>query len=114
MSTFLGIDVGTSSVKSVLMDEDQSILASATAPLRVDLIVMAGSNKREDLLDDAGSSVAAPNVVTSEASPSVSTPPPGVGTSNTPHPRRIHPSEKPPADSTSPPPPLRRGPGNRR
>lgn len=36
MSTFLGIDVGTSSVKSVLMDEDQSILASATAPLSVD------------------------------------------------------------------------------
>jgi xylulokinase len=36
MSTFLGIDVGTSSVKSVLMDENQSILASATAPLRVD------------------------------------------------------------------------------
>ncbi len=36
MSTYLGIDIGTSSVKTVLMDENQSILASASAELSVD------------------------------------------------------------------------------
>jgi xylulokinase len=32
---YLGIDIGTSSVKAVLIDEDQRILATRTAPLRV-------------------------------------------------------------------------------
>ncbi len=32
---YLGIDLGTSGVKTVLMDEEQSIIASATAPLDV-------------------------------------------------------------------------------
>jgi xylulokinase len=35
MSTYLGIDIGTSSVKTILMDADQSILASASAELQV-------------------------------------------------------------------------------
>jgi len=35
MSTYLGIDIGTSSVKTVLMDAAQSVLASATTPLTV-------------------------------------------------------------------------------
>ena len=33
MSTFLGIDVGTSSVISVLIDEEQTVLAQTSAPL---------------------------------------------------------------------------------
>ena len=32
---FLGIDIGTSSVKAVLVDEAQQILASASAPLAI-------------------------------------------------------------------------------
>ena len=33
---YLGIDVGTSSVKTVLMDQGQRLLASASEPLTVD------------------------------------------------------------------------------
>ena len=36
MSTYLGIDLGTSGVKSVLMDESGRIVASASAPLTVE------------------------------------------------------------------------------
>ena len=32
MTSFLGIDIGTSSVKAVLVDERQTILAEASAP----------------------------------------------------------------------------------
>lgn len=35
MSTYLGIDIGTSSVKTILMDEEQSIIASASEHLSV-------------------------------------------------------------------------------
>src|SRR5262245_60154130 len=35
MASFLGIDIGTSSVKAVLVDEKQQILAEASAPLAV-------------------------------------------------------------------------------
>ena len=33
--TYLGIDIGTSGVKTVLMDEDQRVVASETAALEV-------------------------------------------------------------------------------
>src|SRR5579864_4659650 len=33
---YLGIDLGTSSVKAVLVDDDQSTLAEASSPLTVD------------------------------------------------------------------------------
>ena len=32
---FLGIDIGTSSVKAVAVDEGQQLIASATAPLAI-------------------------------------------------------------------------------
>ena len=32
---YLGIDIGTSSVKAVVVDEDQRVLARASAPLTV-------------------------------------------------------------------------------
>lgn len=35
MATYLGLDIGTSSVKAVLIDDDQRLIASATAPLEV-------------------------------------------------------------------------------
>jgi xylulokinase len=35
VATFLGLDIGTSSVKAVLIDSDQRLIASATAPLEV-------------------------------------------------------------------------------
>jgi xylulokinase len=35
MATFLGIDVGTSSVKAILVDEDQRLIAEGSAPLEV-------------------------------------------------------------------------------
>ncbi|MFO1150638.1 MAG: xylulokinase [Alsobacter sp.] len=36
MATFLGIDVGTSSIKAILLDERQTLLAEAGAPLAVE------------------------------------------------------------------------------
>ena len=35
MGTYIGLDIGTSSVKAVLIDDDQRLIASATAPLDV-------------------------------------------------------------------------------
>jgi xylulokinase len=35
MSSYLGIDIGTSSVKAVLIDERQRALASASSPLKL-------------------------------------------------------------------------------
>ncbi|PRD42506.1 xylulokinase [Phyllobacterium phragmitis] len=35
MATYLGIDVGTSSVKAVLLDEDQALIAEGSAPVEV-------------------------------------------------------------------------------
>ena len=34
-STYLGIDVGTSAVKALLVDEDQHVLAEASEPLTI-------------------------------------------------------------------------------
>ncbi|WP_108482630.1 xylulokinase [Oceaniglobus ichthyenteri] len=36
MSRFIGLDLGTSSLKAILMDEDQTILAEHTVPLKVE------------------------------------------------------------------------------
>lgn len=43
---FVGIDLGTSALKAVLVDGAQQVLGSSTQPLRVSTPIQAGASRR--------------------------------------------------------------------